>query len=73
MAFETVLQEALRLSSSQRAELIEHLIDSLEHEVDLSAEELALLNDALADADRAVELRELILGDEVIALMRERA
>lgn len=73
MAFETVLQEALRLSSSQRAELIEHLIDSLEHEVDLSAEELALLDDAIADADRAVELRELILGDEVIALMRERA
>jgi hypothetical protein len=73
VAFETVLQEALKLSSSQRAELIEHLIDSLEHEVDLSAEELALLDDAIADADRAVELRELILDDEVIALMRERA
>jgi putative addiction module component (TIGR02574 family) len=71
VVFETVLQEALKLSPSQRAELVEHLIDSLEHEVDLSAEELALLDDALAEADRAVERRELIPGDEVVALMRE--
>lgn len=43
----------------------------MDHEVDLSAEELALLDDALADADRAVALQGLIPGDEVVALMRE--
>ena len=55
----------------ERVELVEHLIYSVEHEIDLLAKELSPLGDALADADRAVELQELIPGDEVVALMRE--
>lgn len=44
----------------ERAELIEHLIDSLEdEEVELSAEELAHLDLAIADADLAVARGEL--------------
>jgi putative addiction module component (TIGR02574 family) len=54
VAFEAVLQEALRMPAEERAELIEHLIDSLDdNEVELSGEELAELDDALVDAERA--------------------
>jgi putative addiction module component (TIGR02574 family) len=70
--FEAVLQEALSMSVEERAELIEHLIDSLDdNEVDLFAEELAELDDALVDADRAAERGELVPCEEVLSHMRE--
>jgi hypothetical protein len=72
MAIEAVLQEVLKMPAEDRAELVEHLIDSLhDHEVELSAEELAQLDDAIADADRAVERGELIPADAVLAQMRQ--
>lgn len=55
MATEAVLQQVLSLSADERAELVERLIDSLEDEVDLTAEELAHLDEVIADADRAVQ------------------
>lgn len=56
VAIEAVLQEALKMSADERAELIERLIDSLDgDEVELAAEELVQLDDAIADSDRAVE------------------
>jgi thioesterase domain-containing protein len=72
VAFEAVLQEALRMSAEERAELIEHLIDRLDdNEVEPSAEALAELDDALVDAERAAERGELIPRDEVLVHMRE--
>lgn len=55
MATEAVLQQVLSLSADERAELVERLTDSLEDEVDLTAEELAHLDEVIADADRAVQ------------------
>lgn len=72
MAIEAVLEEALKMPAQERAELVERLIDSLDdNEVELSPEELAELDDALVDADHAVERRELIPDDEVVLLMRQ--
>lgn len=51
--------------------MVERLIDSLDNEVELPAEELARLDDAIADADRAVERGELIPADDVLARMRQ--
>ena len=72
MAIEAVLQVVLEMPADERAELVEHLIDSLsEDEIELSAEELAQLDDAIADADRAVEQGQLIPADAVLAQMRQ--
>jgi len=72
MAIEAVLQVVLEMPADERAELVERLIDSLsEDEVELSAEELAQLDDAIADADRAVEQGQLIPADAVLAQMRQ--
>lgn len=72
VAIEAVLQQVLKMPAEERAELVEHLIDSLEDdEVELSAEELAHLDEAIADADRAVERGELIPADAVLAQMRQ--
>lgn len=72
VAIEAVLQEVLKMPADERAELVERLIDSLDgDEVELSAEELAQLDEAIADADRAVERGELIPADDVLAQMRQ--
>ena len=71
MAIEAVLQQVLKLPADERVELVERLIDSLDDEVELSAEELAQLDEAIADADRAVERGELISADDVLAQMRQ--
>jgi acyl-CoA reductase-like NAD-dependent aldehyde dehydrogenase len=71
MAIEAVLQQVLKMPPEERAELVERLIDSLEDEVDLSAEELTHLDEAIADADRAVEHGELISADDVLSQMRQ--
>jgi hypothetical protein len=71
MAIEAVLQQVLKMPADERAELVERLIDSLDDEVELSAEELARLDEAIADADRAVERGELISADDVLAQMRQ--
>jgi putative addiction module component (TIGR02574 family) len=75
VAIEAVLDEVLKLPANERAELVERLIDSLEGEVtcELSAEELARLDDAIADADRAVARGELIPADDVLAQLRQLA
>lgn len=71
VAIETVLQQVLKMPVEERAELVERLIDSLdENEIEVSAEELAHLDEAIADADRAVERGELIPADDVLAQMR---
>lgn len=60
------------MSAEERAELVERLIDSLDdNDVKLSREELAQLDEALADADRAAERGELIRHHEVLAQMRQ--
>lgn len=72
VALEAVLREALKMSAEERAELVERLIDSLDdNDVELSAEELAQLDEAIADADRAAERGELIPHHEVLAQMRQ--
>jgi putative addiction module component (TIGR02574 family) len=72
MAIEAVLQEVLKMPAEERAELVEHLIDSLDDDqVELSADELAQLDEAIADADRAAERGELIPADAVLAQMRQ--
>lgn len=72
MAIEAVLQEVLKMPAEERAELVEHLIDSLDDDqVELSAEELAQLDEAIADAGRAAERGELIPADAVLAQMRQ--
>ena len=69
MAIEAV-QQVLKMPADERAELVEYLIDSLEDEEDeLSAEELAHLDEAIAEADRAVERGELIPAEAVLAQM----
>lgn len=67
---EAVLQQVLRMPVEERAELVERLIDSLD-EIEVSAEELAHLDEAIADADRAVERGELIPAGDVLAQMRQ--
>lgn len=60
------------MSVEERAELIEHVIDSLDdNEVELSVEELAELDDALVEAERATRRGELIPCDEVLSHLRE--
>jgi hypothetical protein len=71
MAIEAVLQQVLKMPAEERAELVERVIDSLDDEVELSAEELAELDEAIADADRAVERGELISAEDVLAQMRQ--
>jgi putative addiction module component (TIGR02574 family) len=71
VAFEAVLQEVLKMPTEERAELVEHLIDSLDDdEVELSAEALVQLDDALVDADRAAERGQLIPRDQVRVQMQ---
>jgi len=56
------------MPAEERAELVEHLIDSLDDDqVQLSAEEMAQLDEAIVDADRG----ELIPTDAVLAQMRQ--
>jgi len=72
VTIEAVLQEVLKMPADERVELVERLIDSLDaDEVELSAEELAQLDEAIADADRAVERGELIPADDVLSQMRQ--
>jgi hypothetical protein len=72
VAIEAVLQEVLKMPADERAELVERLIDSLDDdEIELSAGELAQLDEAISDADRAVERGELIPADDVLARMRQ--
>lgn len=72
MAIEAILEEALKMRAEERIELVERLIDSLNDDcVELSPEELADLDDALVDANRAVERGELIPDDEVVLQIRE--
>lgn len=72
VAFEAILREALKMPAEERSELVERLIDSLDdNDVKLSRAELAQLDEALADADRAAERGELILHHEVLAQMRQ--
>jgi putative addiction module component (TIGR02574 family) len=72
VAIEAVLEEVLKMPADERAELVEHLIDSLDDdEVELSADELAQLDEAIADADRAVERGDLIRAEDVLAQMRQ--
>ena len=71
VAFDAVLQEALDLPAEERAELVERLIDSLhDNVVELSTEELAELDDALLDVERAAGHGDLIPCDDVLAQMR---
>jgi putative addiction module component (TIGR02574 family) len=68
VAIEALLQEVLKMPAEERAELVEHLIDSLDDDqVQLSAEEMAQLDEAIVDADRG----ELIPADAVLAQMRQ--
>ena len=72
MAIEAVLQQVLKMPADERAELVEHLIDSLEdEEVELSAEELAHLDEAIAETNCAVERGELIPAEAVLAQMQQ--
>jgi len=72
MAIQAVLQEVLKMPADERAELVERLIDSLDDDdVELSVEELTQLDEAIADADRAVEQGELIPANDVLAQMRQ--
>lgn len=72
MVIEAVLQQVLQMPADERAELIEHLIDSLDDgEIEMSPEQLAHLDGAIADADRAVERGELIPSEDVLARMRQ--
>jgi putative addiction module component (TIGR02574 family) len=71
MAIEAVLQQVLKMPVEERAELVERLIDSLDDdEVELSSEQLAQLDEAIAEADRAAERGELIPAEDVLARMR---
>jgi putative addiction module component (TIGR02574 family) len=72
VVIEAVIHQVLQLPADERIELVERLIDSLDDdEVELSAEELAQLDEALSDGDRAVERGELIPVDAVLAQMRQ--
>jgi hypothetical protein len=72
VSIESVLQEVLKMPADERAELIERVIDSLDDDqVELSPDELAQLDEAIADADRAVERGGLIPADDVLAQMRQ--
>ncbi len=72
MAIEAVLKQVLKMPADERAELVEHLIDSLEdEEIEPSAQELAHLDEAIAEADRAVERGELTSAEAVLAQMRQ--
>jgi hypothetical protein len=71
VAIEAMLQEVLRMPAEERVELVERLIDSLDDEVELSPEELSQLDQAISDADLAVERGELIPAEAVLAQMRQ--
>lgn len=71
MTIDAVLEQALHLSMEDRRKLVERLIDSCDDEVDLSAEELTQLDEAIVDADRAVERGELIPAENVLAQMQQ--
>lgn len=72
VAIEAVLQAALQLPVDERAELVERLIDSLcDDKVELSTDELVYLDEAIADADRAVERGQMVPADDVLAQLRE--
>ena len=72
VAIESVLQQVLKMPADERAELVERVIDSLDDDqVELSPDELAQLDEAIADADCAVERGDLIPADDVLAQMRQ--
>ena len=72
VAIEAVLQTVLRMPAEERAELVERLIDSLDDTVvDLSPEQLVQLDEAISEADLAVERGELISAEAVLAQMRQ--
>jgi len=72
VAIESVLQEVLKMPADERTELVERVIDSLDDDqVELSSDELAQLDEVIADADRAVERGDLIPADDVLAQMRQ--
>src|SRR5689334_16325709 len=61
VAIEALLQEVLKMLADERAELVARLIDSIsDDQVELSAEEVAELDEATTSANRAVERGELI-------------
>jgi hypothetical protein len=71
MAIEAVLHKVLQSPANERAELLERLLDSLgDDEVEISAEELAELDEAISDACHASSLGELIPVEAVFAQMR---
>jgi hypothetical protein len=68
VAIEAVIHQVLQLPADERVELVERLIDSLdEDDVEILADELAQLDEAISDADQAVERGELIPADAVLA------
>jgi putative addiction module component (TIGR02574 family) len=72
VVIEAVIHQVLQLPADERIELVERLIDSLdEDDVESSADELAQLDEAISDAEQAVERGELIAADAVLAQMRQ--
>ena len=66
-----MLEQLLKMPAEERAELVEHLVDSLaDEEVDI-ATELPELDEAIIEADRAVERKELIPADDVLTRLRQ--
>ena len=71
VAFEAVLQELLEMPAEKHAWLVERAVSSPDDEVELSADELAQLDDTAMDADRAAERGELLPQHEVLGYMRQ--
>jgi putative addiction module component (TIGR02574 family) len=69
-----VLQQVLQMPANERAELVEQIIDSLtDNDVELSADDLARLDAAIAEADHAAEHGALIPAETVLAQLRQLA
>jgi putative addiction module component (TIGR02574 family) len=62
--------EVLALPIDEREELVQALLDSLEDGCELSPEELATLDEAIAEADEAIERGDVHSADQVLAEMR---
>lgn len=71
VAFEAVLQEVLEMPAEKHAWLVERAVGSPDDEVELSADELAQLDDTAMDADRAAERGELLPQHVVLGYMRQ--
>jgi putative addiction module component (TIGR02574 family) len=65
-----LVTEALALSIEEREELVQALLDSLEDGCELPPDELAELDEAIADADEAIDRGEVYSADQVLAEMR---